>query len=60
MAIFISVLIEREKYRYAYGRKFGTKRMMDTEIKLPVLENGQPDCQFMEDYIKSLRYSANL
>ncbi|MEI6754155.1 MAG: restriction endonuclease subunit S [Paludibacter sp.] len=60
IAIFISVLIEREKYRFAYGRKFGTKRMMDTELKLPVLENGQPDWQFMEDYIKSLPYSANL
>ncbi len=60
IAIFISVLIEKEKYRYAYGRKFGTKRMMQTRIKLPINTSGQPDWQFMEDYIKSLPYSSSL
>ncbi|MCK6599569.1 MAG: restriction endonuclease subunit S, partial [Bdellovibrionaceae bacterium] len=35
IGLFLSVLIEKEKYRYAYGRKFGTTRMKKTIIKLP-------------------------
>ncbi|MDP2337649.1 MAG: restriction endonuclease subunit S [Bacteroidota bacterium] len=60
IAIFISVLIEKEKYRYAYGRKFGTKRMTQTKLKLPINTSGKPDWLFMEDYIKSLPYSSSL
>jgi len=60
MGIFLCVLIEKEKYRFAYGRKFGTKRMKITKIKLPVTTNGKPNWQFMEDYIKSLNYSRNI
>ena len=52
--------IEQEKYRYAYGRKFGSKRMKKTIIKLPVTKEGLPDWLFMENYIKSLSYSANI
>jgi hypothetical protein len=54
------VLIEKEKYRFAYGRKFGTKRMKITKIKLPITTNSTPDWQFMEDYIKSLNYSKTI
>jgi hypothetical protein len=60
IGIFLCVLIEKEKYRFAYGRKFGTKRMNITKIKLPVTFNNLPDWQFMEDYIKSLPYSSNI
>ena len=58
--LFLAVIIEKEKYRYDYGRKFGTKRMKETLIKLPVKPDGSPDWQFMEQYIKSLPYSGNL
>ena len=60
IGIFLCVLIEKEKYRFAYGRKFGTKRMKITKIKLPITTNGTPNWQFMEDYIKSLNYSKEL
>ena len=60
VALFLSTLIEKEKYRWAYGRKWRPKRMPSSKIKLPVFANGKPDWQFMEDYIKSLPYSANL
>jgi len=60
IGIFLCVLIEKEKYRFAYGRKFGTKRMKITQIKLPITTNGTPDWQFMEDYIKSLPYSKSI
>lgn len=60
IAIFLITLIEKEKYRYAYGRKFGTKRMQGSQIKLPVNDQMLPDWDFMERYIKSLPYSSNL
>lgn len=60
IGMFLITLIEKEKYRYAYGRKFGIERMKQTKIKLPITSNGEPDWQFMEDYIKSLPYSASL
>jgi hypothetical protein len=52
IALFLCTLIEREKYRFTYGRKFGTKRMQETEIKLPVTFN-KPDWKWVEDYVKN-------
>ena len=34
--------------------------MKKSRIKLPVTSSGEPDWQFMEDYIKSLPYSKNI
>ncbi len=60
IAMFLCSLIEKERYRWTYGRKWRPKRMPDSLIKLPVDKNGAPDWQFMEDYIKSLPYSKHL
>ena len=60
LAMFLCSLIEKERYRWTYGRKWRPKRMPSSLIKLPIDSNGNPDWQFMEDYIKSLPYSANL
>ncbi len=59
IALFLVIIINQEKYRYGYGRKFAQIRIKDTKIKLPVLNN-KPDWKFMENYIKSLDYSASL
>lgn len=50
IGLFLCTLIEQEKYRYAYGRKFGTKRMLNTRIKLPSKDN-IPDWEFIEEYV---------
>ncbi|GAB6393987.1 MAG: restriction endonuclease subunit S [Bacteroidales bacterium] len=60
IAMFLCSLIEMEKYRWAYGRKWRPVRMPSSLIKLPVTNDGTPDWQFMEDYIKSLPYSKNI
>lgn len=60
IAMFLISLIRMEKFKYNYGRKWGLDRMNKSIIKLPVDKNGNPDWQFMEDYIKSLSYSSNL
>jgi len=60
IATFLTTVINLEQYRYGYGRKFAQKRIKETVIKLPAKENGEPDFEFMENYIKSLPYSKNL
>ncbi len=60
IAMFLCTLIELEQYRWAYGRKWRPKRMPSSLIKLPVTAEGSPDWEFMENYIKSLPYSANI
>lgn len=59
-ALFLTTVIRLERYRFGYGRKFGTKRMLDVSIRLPVDRDGQPDLDFMERYIKSLPYSSQV
>lgn len=59
IAMFLVTILNKEQYRYNYGRKCSQVRMEQIKIKLPV-QNGQPDFEFMEDYIKSLPYSKNI
>jgi len=60
IASFLCTIIDKEQFRFGYGRKWGVERMKQSKIKLPVDNKGNPDWQFMEDYIKSLPYSVNL
>ena len=58
-ALFVAAIIEMDKYRWAYGRKWRPERMVRSTIKLPsIIVNGVhvPDWIFMENYIKSLPY----
>lgn len=54
IALFICTVLKMEKYRFSYGRKWTLENMKNTAIRLPVTENGTPDWDFMEQYIKSL------
>ena len=60
IAMFFIPIIELEKFRYGYGRKFSVERVRATVIKLPATPEGEPDYQFMEHYIKTLLHSAVL
>ena len=60
IAMFLVTILNREQYRYNYGRKCSQGRIENFIIKLPANIQGSPDWQFMEDYIKSLPYSSNL
>lgn len=59
-AIFVVTLLCKEKFRYNYGRSLKIDKIKTTKIQLPIDTKGNPDWQFMEDYIKSLPYSANI
>lgn len=64
ISMFLCTIIEMERYRWAYGRKWRPKRMPASLIKLPAIKNAEgeyePDWQWMEDYIKGLPYSGCL
>lgn len=60
IGIFICTLINREVYRFSYGRAVYSTVAEKMRIKLPTTPSGEPDWQFMEDYIKSLPYSKNI
>lgn len=60
IAMFLVTIINLEQYRYNYGLKCSQTRIKNMKIKLPIDSQGNPDWQFMEYYIKSLPYSANL
>jgi len=60
IALFICTIIKLEKYRWSYGRKWRPMRMPESEIKLPVKENGELDFDFMESFMKSLPFSSTI
>lgn len=64
-SIFISAIISQDAYRYQYGRQYRLKNFKNHKIKLPAVLNSEtkeyePDRQFMEVYIKSLRYGDRI
>lgn len=59
-ALFLVSVFDLERYRYSFGRKYNKNAIINSKIKLPVDANGNPNWQFMEDYIKSLPYSKNI
>lgn len=60
IALFLCTVIEMDKYRWTYGRKWRPARMPSSLIKLPITELGTPDWNFMESFIKSRPYSKLL
>ena len=60
--LFICALIHNEsRYKYfPFGRELNTHIRKDFGFTLPVDSDGNPDWQFMEDYIKSLPYGDRL
>ena len=54
--LFIITSIKSQKDKYSYGYKFSEKRMIRQYIKLPVNDAGDPDYEYMEQYIKNMEY----
>lgn len=56
-ALFVVTILKMQKEKYGYGRQFRKANALETTILLPQDENGNPDFNFMENFIKSLPYS---
>ena len=54
--LFIVSMLQKERFRYSYGRAFLMNLIKDTTILLPTNEEGNPDWIWMENYIKSLHH----
>jgi len=57
-ALFLVAVLDRERYRYSFGRKYKTN-LSKAKVLLPIKDNA-PDWDYMESYIKSLPYGDRL
>lgn len=57
--MYIITLINANKFRFNYGRQ-ADNTLKNLQIELPVDAQGEYDWDYMENYIKSLPYSANI
>ena len=55
-ALFLVTILERERYKYSYGRAFKMDLIKNTYVKLPCDSQGKPDWAYMQRYIESLRW----
>ena len=60
IGLFIATLIRQEKYRFSYGRKWHLERMENSEIRLPVKSDGEPDWTLIERFVATLPFSSQL
>lgn len=56
--LFVAGIIKHQKIRYTYGYKWTLKRMKATEILLPVTAAGEPDWEWMGNYMAGLPFSS--
>lgn len=60
IAFFFITLFNKNMIKFSYGQKANPKKIENIIIKLPVDNKGNPDWEYMENYIKSLPYSKYL
>ena len=51
-------MIEAERYRWNFNRKWVPSRMKESTIRLPATSDGEPDWEYADRFIKSLPLSA--
>lgn len=54
--LFIVTVLDLERYRYSFGRKY-KPNLPKAKIKLPATPAGDPDWEYMEKYVDSLKFS---
>lgn len=57
-SLFICTVIETERYRWNFNRKWVPSRMKESTIRLPATSDGEPDWEYTDRFIKSLPLSA--
>lgn len=54
--LFIKTIILKQKLKFQYAYKFNEARMRRQKLLLPINENGNPDFDYMENYVKKMEY----
>jgi hypothetical protein len=60
IALFLKPIIESIKPKYNFAREISDYRLNKEKISLPVDNEGNPNWEYMENYIKSLPYSSSI
>ncbi len=55
ICLFLTSIISKDKFRFAYGRQYRKKDYLKHMIKLPITLDGKPNWKFMNDYIEELQ-----
>ncbi|MBS6187855.1 MAG: N-6 DNA methylase [Gemella haemolysans] len=56
IALFVTTILNKERFKWSYGRQIRLGDCKELVIKLPS-KNNKPDWDYMEKFIKSLPYS---
>ena len=55
VGFFLARCITEQRYKYGYGLKMGTGRLMRQKIMLPINDKtGEPDYEFMDEYMRQI------
>lgn len=54
IALFICPIIYKDSLNYAYVDKWTAEKMRGAKIKLPSTQDGSPDWQYMEEYMRKI------
>ena len=52
--LFLATVLEQQRSNFNFNREINDQRINQMHIMLPIDEAGNPDYQFMEDYIRKL------
>lgn len=56
IGLFICSIIKKEQFKYSYGRAVYSSEIARMIIKLPSTPDNEPDWNYMEQYIKSIKH----
>ena len=56
IGLFLANIIRNNAYKFAFGYKAFTERIKRQIIKLPTDSKGNPNWEFMENYMKALEH----
>lgn len=56
IGLFITTIADKVRGKYNFGYKRSDTRLKKEKLQLPIDKDGQPDYEYMENYIKRLEY----
>lgn len=55
--LFLTTIVSRISDKYSFNREINDFRISNEKVLLPVNEDGNPDYEYMEQYIKNIMYN---